>query len=67
MASNIVSCGFRDITLRQPNSEEELAARDAVFNQFIENARIGQPIPRDQIEVVPPGHSGKNMLSDLMA
>lgn len=65
MASNIVSCGFGDITLRQPNSEEELEARDAIFNQFVEHSRTGQHIPRDQIEVVPPGHSGKNILSVL--
>jgi hypothetical protein len=58
-SSNIVRCGFGDIALQQPTSEEERVTRDEFLSQFTASTRTGHPIPRNQIELVPPGHSGE--------
>lgn len=57
-SSNIVRCGFGDIALQDPDTEEEREERDAFLAQLAVHAATGQRIPRDQIEVVPAGHSG---------
>jgi hypothetical protein len=56
---NIVRCGFGDLSLRRPTSDEERAAVDRILNNFVASARNGQPIPRNHVDVVPPGHSGE--------
>lgn len=57
-SSNIIRCGFGDIALQNPSNEEEREEREAFLDQLAVHAITGETISRNQIEVVPPGHSG---------
>jgi hypothetical protein len=57
--TSVIGCGFGDLSLRRPTSDEERAAVDRILNNFVASARNGQPIPRNHVDVVPPGHSGE--------
>ena len=50
--------------MRELTSEAEREARDEVLNNFVAHALIGQ-LRRNQVEVVPPGHSGVYIESSM--